>query len=99
MKKVDSTIRIIGPEFSYIKPEDHSDPVQKKVDSLTTPTSASYSIVGIIPPGNGNASGKAYIDYFSWHMYNYNGTTTTESRAWIISRLTGTDSVRMGKMK
>ncbi|MFL5753377.1 MAG: T9SS type A sorting domain-containing protein [Bacteroidia bacterium] len=100
MKRVDPTIKIIGPGMSRIKPEDHNDPDQIIVDSLTK-TNWTGSIVQLIPStGHGVASGKAYIDYFSWHMYNFDGTgSNTQTRSWVLSRLITTDSARMGKMK
>ncbi|MFL5754178.1 MAG: T9SS type A sorting domain-containing protein [Bacteroidia bacterium] len=96
MRRVDSTIKIIGPEVSRIKPDNHHDPDQVVVDSLLF---GPANIVGMIPSGNGIASGKPYIDYFSWHMYNYDGAATTQTRSWVINRITGTDSARMGYMK
>src|ERR1051326_5538774 len=98
MKKVDSTIKIIGPELSYM-PTDVNDAVYKVMDSLTT-WGGSKSIVDLIGTGQGRASGKAYIDYFSYHMYNFDGSgTNTKSRAWLISRLTSSDTAGMGWIK
>lgn len=95
MKKIDSSIRIIAPDFAYLAVYTNS-----VADSLTTPGGAS-NIVGLIPAGNGIASGKPYVDYFSYHMYHYNGYTTTMPRSWLISKLTGPsgDSVNMAWLK
>lgn len=100
MKKIDSTIRIFGPEMARMS-VDAGDPLFKAVDTLTT-WGAANSIVGLIPAGNGMASGKAYCDYFSYHMYNYDGAgTNTKTRAWLIARLTAAtkDTARMGWLK
>jgi len=100
MKKVDSTIRIIGPDLVRISidPYDPTGDYQRTRDLL----GGTSSILGIIPVGNGTASGKGYIDYFSYHMYNYDGTGSNVSdRQTLIERLTkaGKDSTRMGWIK
>lgn len=100
MKKVDSSIKIIGPEFSRIKPENPSDPNTVVMDSLTG-TGAGYantSIIGRIS-GNGNASGKAYIDYLSWHVYPWDGSGTAQARHTVRNRIKDVDSARVGRMK
>lgn len=99
MKKIDSTIRIVAPDFTRM-PTDIYDPLYKVIDSLTTPTNP-YNIVGLIPPGNGIASGKPYVDYFAYHMYNYNGSTTTLTRDSLIRKLTAPagDSTGMAWLK
>lgn len=60
MKKIDSSIRIIAPDFAYLATYTNS-----VADSLTTP-GGPCSIVDLIPSGNGIASGKGYIDYFAY---------------------------------
>lgn len=99
MKKIDSTIRIVAPDFTRM-PTDIYDPLYKVIDSLTTPTNP-YNIVGLIPSGNGIAYGKPYVDYFAYHMYNYDGYAETKSRSWLISRLTNplSDSTGMAWLK
>lgn len=101
MKKIDPSILIVGPALSYIKPQDSNDVVQKLLDTLTTWNGDSTkNIVGIIPSGNGSATGKGFIDFFDYHMYNYSGAdSNTTTRSWLINRLVGTDSARMGWMK
>ncbi|MFL5752043.1 MAG: T9SS type A sorting domain-containing protein [Bacteroidia bacterium] len=99
MRRVDPSIKIIGPGLSYIT-TNTSDNQYKRMDTLLRYSGPDTvkSITGIIPSGHSVASGKPYIDYFSYHMYNYKGDTAA-SRPWAISRLTGTDSARMGWLK
>jgi hypothetical protein len=68
------------------------------MDSLTTAADTSSYILGLIPSGNGKASGKAYVDYLSWHVYPWDGRTTTQLRDTVINRIKHVDSMRVGKM-
>lgn len=97
MKNEDPTILIVGPEFSRIKMEDPYDAVQKMVDTLTSTTNP-YSLMDTIS-GFGGAHGKAYLDYFSYHLYSYVWNSGVKSRSWLINRLTSTDSSRMGSLR
>jgi hypothetical protein len=61
MKKIDPDIIIIGPEMEW-----YDDNIGQLLISAST---NSYSITGIIPNNNGLATGKYYIDIFSFHTY------------------------------
>lgn len=101
MKKIDPSILIVGPALSRLNRVDVNDPSQKLADKLSDWNGPdSTSIVKMIPSGNGSATGKAYVDFFDYHVYNYNGSGTT-TRAWLINKLTSTkgDSTCMGWMK
>ncbi|MBI2720943.1 MAG: T9SS type A sorting domain-containing protein [Bacteroidetes bacterium] len=98
MKNQDPTIKIIGPGLKYM-PGDQYDPARAIIDSLCS-LSGSYNIMGSIS-GYGGANGKPYIDYFSYHMYNFEGTNTTPKRVTLIDQLTATskDTAAMGYIK
>jgi hypothetical protein len=104
MKKIDNTIKIIGPGLYYM-PGDAGDNKRKQLDTLTNSTFSTgtwtNTIMGPIPSGNGNATGKFYIDYFSYHSYQFKGDTAGPKRSWLISRLTtaNKDTAAMGYIK
>lgn len=99
MKHRDSTILIVGPELSASS-GDPSYYLFKMIDTLTSPRTtglwAANNIMGRIP-----GMGKYYVDFFSYHMYNYDGSTASQPRAWVIDRLCAAqkDSARMAWMK
>jgi hypothetical protein len=107
MKNVDTSIRIIGPELSRSS-GDPNENLFKVIDTLTslrsTGTWTANNIMGCIPTGtaNGKAAGLPYIDFFSYHMYNFDATgTNSQTWQWCIDRLTAPqkDSARMAWMK
>jgi subtilase family serine protease len=74
MKAVDTTIRIIGPEFAGFH--------QTMTNDLTNPNGP-YDITGR------DANGRFYIDYFSYHTYPMgNANSILPSRNDVITKLT-----------
>lgn len=98
MKHADTSIRIIGPSLSRLS-VDVNDTLYKVIDTLTSAT-LNNSIMGNIGSNHGAATGFPLIDYFSYHVYDYDDTSP-QSRSWLISRITtaGKDTARMGWLK
>ncbi|MBI2721054.1 MAG: T9SS type A sorting domain-containing protein [Bacteroidetes bacterium] len=99
MKNEDPTIKIVGPETTYMPGDQNDTYARPCMDSLTSLFGAA-SIMGTIT-GFGNANGKAFVDFFSYHLYNFEGVSTTPTKQSLIAQLTAPnkDTTAMGYIK
>ena len=89
MKAADPSIKIIGPELSWYRPE-----VMEDLAPCYSGEDTTHDVTGTDP-----STGRTYVDIMSFHSYSFD--TTQSSRSTVIGKLTSSGGFqqRLGELR